>query len=333
MTRPRHARLPLGLPEVLLGAGVPVLGVLLYLRIRLHTAKRSIPGLLAFGEAGLSESLNAAHAPTRRLLKMLEPRFVLFDRQNRLLYTLGAIEQDGPTTTQAVIAFARQWRELPTQSPVTREVARAITATLADNKYSELRHVWLMESGASTLSDAPHQSGVQSRSDSGLDSTPESGSLPISGIRDPLTEAAAALTADRFRLAWSRLPRPPFAAAAAADVEDAVDQIPITDFDALIEQLASSRWISREGGLNVVPTLRKLLDKPEYSQRIIRGEFASTQLRWRCPECQSDHAPTAQCPPPCRACDRVHPSGYYCVRLKELDYRDECQREHKQTTA
>ena len=243
MTSPRYARLSLGLPELLLSTGVPPLAVLLDLRIRLHMAKRSIPGLLAFGEAGLSESLNVALAPTRRLLRTLEPRFVLFDRPNRLLYIMGAIEQDGPTTRQAVIAFARQWRELPTQSPVTREVARAITAGLADNKYSELRNVWLTGSGAGTLSDARHQSGVQSSSDSGLDSgldsTPESGSLPISGIRDPDTEAAAAPAAaptiDRFRLAWSRLPRPPFAAAAAADVEHAVDQIPITDFDALVE--------------------------------------------------------------------------------------------------
>lgn len=129
------------------------------------------------------------------------------------------------------------------------------------------------------------------------------------------------LNVDRYQLAWSRLPKP-FAAAAASDLSAAGKRFSVEAFDGLVKALACSKWVTGEGGLKVTPTLRVLLIQRGYADRIIRGEFADLHSRWRCPDCDTDHAPTGDCPPPCRACQRPHAHGFVCTRAMEMEARE-----------
>jgi hypothetical protein len=119
----------------------------------------------------------------------------------------------------------------------------------------------------------------------------------------------------------SRLPQP-FAAAAASDLSAAGKRFSVEAFDGLVKALACSKWVTGEGGLKVTPTLRVLLIQRGYADRIIRGEFADVHSRWRCPDCDTDHAPTGDCPPPCRACQRPHAHGFVCPRAMEMEARE-----------
>jgi hypothetical protein len=65
-----------------------------------------------------------------------------------LIYALGAIQDDPPSSKNAVIAFARQAVELPAASHVTTEVFGAIAATL--DEQSGLKQYWVQEIAEAT---------------------------------------------------------------------------------------------------------------------------------------------------------------------------------------
>jgi hypothetical protein len=320
--RPRYARVALDVLEQLVRSGVSVHAVLLYARLRLHRAKRSIPGLIAAGVAGLAESLSAPVPATRRHLRVLEgSRHVILDQENRLIYTTGAVQDDPPRTVQAVKAFARQLRELPAGSPVAAAVEREISLALAsDRAYADLRKVW-SEEMAETLSrfHTESQSGFQST----LQSESESTSLPVPAapvpeIRDPQPPPDTA--AEAYSRGWDRLPKPPFAAAAAEDITAAMRAIPLDTFGRLLDQLSGSKWIS--GQLHTPPTLRRLVGDRSYVDRIVAGEFTAVGARLRCPDCEGSHSLIDACPPRCRGCGQAHRTDVHCQWLASLEARE-----------
>ena len=74
MATPRrpYVMVPLGTVENAIAAGASPSSALLLLRIWTHRDKRSIPGLLRSGPAGLSETLNVPVAQVQRQLAELE---------------------------------------------------------------------------------------------------------------------------------------------------------------------------------------------------------------------------------------------------------------------
>lgn len=174
---------------------------LLLARLFTHRDKRSVPGLLRLGLAGLSESLNVPKAKTQReLLELERAGRVLVDARERLIYVVGAIDGDGPRTENAVRGMAAQVSELPAHSPVTRAVRRAISAALAPGE-NERASAWLATWNQLVGPDhGPEPSpdlGPESRPDSGPDQGPESGPhargrvpIPRSEDRDPRSAAA-----------------------------------------------------------------------------------------------------------------------------------------------
>ena len=316
MATPRrpYVNIRLGVFEDALAAGVSDGATLLLARLLAHRDKRSIPGLLRFGPAGLSESLKRPLSRTQRDLAELERAgLVLIDRPERLIYVVGAIDIDGPRTENATRGMAAQSREMPPSSKVTRAVRQAIVAFLSNgDRTSAWLPIWNELAGLDL--------NLESSPDANPESGPEPGPLPRSEIRDPNPRSAAAAdSVALFRRAWDRLPTP-FAAAAADDFAQAAKTFDVQQFDQLVEALACSKWVTSEGGLVVVPTLRALIAKPEYAGRIARGEFVALGSRWRCPECETVHGPTADCPPVC-ACGRCHPPGHVCQRARDMEAR------------
>jgi hypothetical protein len=167
--------------EEALAAGVSTDGTLLFARLRTHPLKRSIPGLLHLGPAGLSESLNLKLSLTQRWLSELEGHgLAIVDRRERLIYCVGAIDIDGPRTENSLRGMAMQFRELPPRSLVTRAVRTAIEATLSTGektKAAEWQSIWT------------EIIGPEPSPEPGLESGPESGPLPRSA-------SAAAAAAD-----------------------------------------------------------------------------------------------------------------------------------------
>lgn len=175
---------------------------LLLARLFTHRDKRSVPGLLRLGLAGLSESLNVPKAKTQReLLELERAGRVLVDTRERLIYVVGAIDGDGPRTENAVRGMAAQVSELPPHSPVTQAIRRAITAALARGE-NEKASVWLATwrelVGPDAGPDPSPDAHPEPRPESGLESGPHArGRVPIprSEDRDPKSAAAADLAA------------------------------------------------------------------------------------------------------------------------------------------
>ena len=313
MIKPRYGRAALGFLDRLMRSGISPSAALTCARLRFLPAKRTIPGLLNLGEAGLAEALDIEASAFRKQARELEAAgAMIFDRRERLAYMVGSIEDDPPTSKNSVIAFGRQASELP-DSSVRTEVFRAVAEVLKGHPEFEAHFADASQvAGQETIQ--PLRQRV--RQDLSQDASQE---LLRSRYPDPIPLSAAAAAIQR---AWARLPQP-FAAAAAEDLEKAGREIPPAECDALITALAESKFASGEGGLNVVPTLRSLLAKPEYRARIVRGEFRSATAKWRCTDCEGTHVPTADCPPKCRGCHRHHPPTDYCLRLKRLE-DEEC---------
>ena len=145
--RTRYSRQPLDSIEEWL-AKVSEGAALVAARVRNSRHKRSIPGLLAMGEGGIAENFNLTPARVKRDLRELDKaRIVIRDQRARLIYVVGSVEQDGPTTLQAVTAFRSQLAEMPPDSAVTIEVKRAIEVFLADPEREKVRTWWLKLQG------------------------------------------------------------------------------------------------------------------------------------------------------------------------------------------
>jgi hypothetical protein len=133
---------------------------------------------------------------------------------------------------------------------------------------------------------------------------------------------------------WDRLPRPPFAAAAAMDLKAASETIPIETFGELVMCLATSKYLrpSDYGLRGGAPTLRKLLKDVSYRDRILQGEFAATSPdQWRCALCKSKHGALEDCPPQCRGCGHRHLGP--CAKLLALEHRERDEREREEREA
>jgi hypothetical protein len=303
-----YSRLLQGCIDDALKLGASKVAALLLALVLTHRAKRSIPGLVCFGPSGLAESLSGlTHAEVKRALaELAKHRLILsdFDARPPLLYVVGAVKADPPTTENSTRGMAIQYAELPA-SAVKRHVHQEITDALRDSQ-------WLSKWMEWTTPDA----------NPGPD--PESGHGP-GPLRDPIpiprseTDPAAAA---RFQSAWDRcLVRPPFAAAAAGDFLDATKIWTNEVANSLLMQLGCSKWTT--GKLDIAPTLRRLVSDPAYAQRIINGEFAGKALHlWLCPTCMYQHPPLDDCPAP-QKCGRRHPARDWCAKCRDLDYQEQ----------
>ncbi len=178
-TRPRFARIALGRVDVLRAAGVSRDAILLDVHLRTHRAKRSLPGLLEMGIAGLAESLSETPKRVQQWLAQLEhANQVMVDREARLIFAVGAAVDDGPSTEQAVVGMSRQWRELP-ESPITEAIALEIERSLDEGNRQKLLPLWLTETARTRTHDASAQSAVLTRSAPASDSGPESASESV----------------------------------------------------------------------------------------------------------------------------------------------------------
>lgn len=195
-SKPRHARMELGKLEELKSAGIPDDAILFYVQLRFHPVKRSLSGVLQVGELGLSETVGLPVRKVRAHLARLKD-YVAFDAGGKCLYVRGSIELDPATTKQSAIAFGRQFKELPKASPVTREVGRAIAATLLDPDKSELARYFEEEA------DTNLESIAESRSGSDAESAAESTLLRIRN-REPRT-AIGARAFEAFKASWEGL--------------------------------------------------------------------------------------------------------------------------------
>jgi hypothetical protein len=306
--------------QEVLAAGVSKDAALLYALSRTHPLKRSIPGLLHLGPAGLAETLKLKLSPTQRSLNELESHgFAIVDAAECLIYFPGAIEIDGPRTENSLRGMGIQCREMAPRSRVTRAVRTALEATLS---IGEKPIEWL-RLFSDLVGPAPDPGP-------GPDANPDAGPLPRSAsASDPAAAAAAEPNAavpspaDPFRRAWDRLPKPPFAAAANVDVYTISKRLSLEEFGKLVRALGVSKFLQGEGDLKTVPTLARLSNDIAYARRIISGEFWSrTVTTWRCAECGADHDPIGDCPPVCRDCQTPHAPERKCRHRKD---REDCE--------
>jgi hypothetical protein len=308
--KPRYGRASLGFLERLLRAGVSPAAALTAARLRFSPAKRTIPGVLCIGEAGLAEAQGIEPRAFRKQARELEAAGALIlDRRECLAYVVGAIEDDPPTSKNAVIGFGRQASELP-DSPVKTEVLRAIGAVL--DGHPEFQAHFADETRAPGQRARPVVGQAISQVAGQATGPAPRHELLRSPDPIPLSDAAAA-----YQRAWSRLPRP-FAAAAVEDLNQATEIAP-ADFAAIVQTLGSSRYLDAESGLKQPPTLRRLLDDPALRARVLAGEFGGDPSAWRCPDCRSRHEAIADCPPACRGCRRHHPASEFCLKLRQLE--------------
>ena len=304
-----------------LPAGLSRDATLFLLRLRLDAQARPIPGLLQLGEAGFAERIGWSVPATRKAIKeLVGAHLLLFDQNAKHAYAVGAIEDDGPRTEQATKAFAAKYHELVT-SAVKVEIARATTAVLADGPYPELRKLWGDLIRAESVTDSASESDAESGAESTSVPSPSPSPSPVPSPIPPPQPSP-------YARAWGRLPRPPFAAAAAEDFHKALKGIPDPEtFGVLVEQLACSKWTS--GQLSVPPTLRRLVDDSVYRDRILRGEFRALGARWQCPECHADHQAHADCPPQCDDCGRHHDPEIACLQRQQREHREQQEQENR----
>jgi hypothetical protein len=314
MATPRrsYVSLPLGIFEETVAAGVSEAAAALLLRIWTHREKRSVPGLLRLGRAALAESFH--HRSPKRVSQQLEElvraRRLLVDPDEILLFCVGAVTIDGPRTENSVRGMASQIRELPKSSPVVLAVIDEIEQSLKASSSSWLG-LWRELVYPEPVPEPRPESGT------------ESGPLlpPSSGT---VLRVSAAASAAGYRRAWGRLPRP-FAAAADADVMEAIQKIDEDSFNQLIRELSYSKWLNPRSDLKIPPTLNRLLKSYDYRRRVLAGEFCDAaqgvfEQRWRCPDCLAydAHQPTDECCAPCRGCGLVHSPEDYCRKLREI---------------
>lgn len=353
MSAKRYARLPIDTGDRLAAAKLSDGAQLLFFKLLVHPGKRTIPGLIETGVLGLAErlfkDLDRATSVTKAesfLDELVRSGLVLVDEVNLLIYVKGAATEDGPTTPQSVIAMARQLGDLR-QSEITKALDLEIPATFRGQKQeSAMRSAWQKERVGKFVENGPHidASGEdeveENTSDPTLESTLDVTHEPTLDVTQsfsgtvfrspssvvPITAAAAAEPSTesvdidregRFKAAWLMLV-PPFAAAAAADITKARNELSNEEFGDLVRQLARSKFALLEHGLNVRPTLSKLLKDPTLRERITLGEFASSRSWWVCPTCETDHNPLNECPPQCRGCYRFHAADTYCQQLRNL---------------
>ena len=172
MATPRrpYARIRLGAFDDALAAGVSPASVLLLARLLTHREKRSIPGLIRLGIAGLGESLRLKSTATRRAIAELEAAgLVLVDQAERLIFVVGAIDADGPKTENAVKGMASQFNQLSKLSPVTIAARAEIESTLSGDHESVLLSKWLQST----------ENNTQTLPESGITNGPEPG--PVRG--------------------------------------------------------------------------------------------------------------------------------------------------------
>ena len=93
----------------------------------------------------------------------------------RLILCVGAIDCDPPRTENAVRGMAKQYRELPPLSHVTRAVGAAIEASLLSG---DRECAWMSTWVAMTRPDSGPDSGQSPGPESDPGSSPESGPLP-----------------------------------------------------------------------------------------------------------------------------------------------------------
>lgn len=333
MSGPRYSVLPVDLLGQLRSAGLEPGGDVLaaYVGLLTNPARRTIAGLVSgLGEAGFAESCWLTARAAKKALRALEGAgMVITDWNTRAVFAVGAVLLDPPVTPNATIATARQLAELA-PSPVKQTVRSEVEAALRRQKAARaegkklLIDVLLEEltelGAATTLSEGPSSEASNAASNELLEgaSRARASSDPY-----PYTDPNPAATA-AFRRAWGRLPDT-FAAAAAEDFKEALRTLDVETFAQLAAELRRSKWVS--GRMNTPPTLRRLVSDRAYVDRVIRGEFRDTALRSDCPDCQLDHALTAECPPVCRACNRPHTPGYQCSYLRNLEDRERAERD------
>jgi hypothetical protein len=331
MATPRrpYVTIPLGEFQAALRSGLSSDAVALFALVWTHPDKRSIPGLLGLGPAGLAESLENVWSPakTGRLLRELQHgKRVLLDGSARLIYCLGGVESDPPRTENSVRGMANQLRGLPSASPVVRVIRGAIEASLSDQggKSSAWLPLWRSLVGP----ESEPEPGPYPSPDSGSDVGRGPGPLPIppsasaAADPDPIPGPPPQPELAPYVRAWNRLPRP-FAAAAAQDFQQAAKAINPGTFSKLVRELAMSGWLNpTKSGLQFVPTLRRLVQDEEYLDRILSGEFVDRDGadpdEWKCPDCAMRHEPIAECPP-VPLCGRRH-DHEYCTQCRELEY-------------
>jgi hypothetical protein len=310
--RRRYSRLPVGLFEAL-PADVAKAGpsaIVLLLWLYLSPFRRSLPGVVRAGDVIMADALRWSPAAVRRALGVLEAQGVVaVDRDNRVAWIVSAIADDPPRNENVLSAWAADWAELPPcalKDQIRAEVAKTIQSL---EKSESLSAKWQELTRNSSPNSQPNSSGDSSGNGWG---TPLPKPLPVP---DPVPQPPPQPAAVTEGLdAWSRLPMPPFAAAAAADVSDFQSAQGRDTFVALLEQLRVSKWLNAEkwGLTKGVPTVRKLIGKPELLKRILDGEFADPGVVPGCSQCRTGHRLIEACPPECQFCRRRHADDVVC---------------------
>ncbi len=313
----RYVCLPLGLLDRVDQAGCRA-HLHTYISLWTHPAKRTIPGLLMMGPAGLSESLGESIRRVRAALSALERRgLVVCDHGRRAaIYVAGACAVDPPSTPQTIVAFSRQLGELDVTSVVRAAVCRDVEANInrepprnaSGEKQARpsMYSLWLttMASARSEVGTVPVTYAAS------IEGTSESAPHD----RTPAPETVAA-----FRLAWSRLPMPPFPRAAARDVDEATARFTREEFDRIVVELACSFVVLKPPGSRRGDRfgLRRLLSAPDKLRSLLDGEYRELATEdWRCPSCRAAHRPSDICPAPCPGCGMHHDASQYCIKLR-----------------
>lgn len=319
-SKPRYVRISVGALERIAESGVKLDSLLTLARIRTHPGKRSIPGLLAFGPVGLADALRVPPAAIRKHLRDLQD-YVIVDESHRLLYVRDSIAEDPPSSRQAVIGMARQWAELPAASAITTVINREVRTALAALTFGQDRATDIWQDETSPTASPEHRAT----------GSPEHRAVTSAQLlRSPSprsdTETDPAAASETLARGWLRLPSPPFAAAADFDLQEGEELWSEQRKGEVIAALFNSKW--RTGQLNIPPTLGRLIRDTAYTDRIIRGEFIAADAKgFVCPDCKVKHQPCAVCPPPCRGCNRHHGPETYCHGLKQIQWREESERQ------
>jgi hypothetical protein len=196
MATPRRpfVKVPLGLFEDALSAGISPGAALLLGLLVTHRSRRSIPGLLMYGPSSLAESITGYTINTaRRALKELEERGrVIVDSSVRppLLYVRGAVEADPPVVRNSVVGMAKQLATLP-DSHIKTEVYSAVINSLPEPKDDKesLRALWFKLAAQSLATDEISRTAAEGARAARPESGPE--------VRALKTNLTPALSADR----------------------------------------------------------------------------------------------------------------------------------------
>lgn len=301
--RRRYGRACLGLPDQLLADGLSDTAISVLFFAIFSRARGVLPGVLAYGRAGLAEAMGRPVDAIIAAIEELGDRLIV-DPARPLMFAPLAMQHDPPANPNVVTSWARAYLELP-RSIVRDAVDRELRVLLSP----ALRESWTRatEHRAEAV-----EAGAQNRSRNGS----------VNGSLNGIEQVSAPIPSPTPTPTPSPTPAPAPAAVAAMSegFEELVKAYPKRPYDVAEARTAYREHVTSERDHRfVMAVVAEALASESWQQERGRfvpqlAKFLSTwrTLEARCPDCREHHRGADACLPLCSDCRCRHDARMRC---------------------